>query len=947
MAKALNSKQRDNHKGGILKGIAKALLLISLAAGAFYFGWHLFTMRNSQTIVCLTMLSEEGLFIYRYQSPERRPDTGSDNGTGANGDDTGDVPNSDSDWAYVGFGRKVRLTGVSGKPVSLGEIYSGPLDKAVVELVIGPDGKIAKISETLEGFAVKGEVEGTESGIVTISGKEYVFDEEASFDGEQGDLVEVYGFDESIIYAEVLEKAGTLQIASDVEGARIFLDGVYKGQSPLTVNTVPGLKEIMVKSPGYKTTRTQAMVESRQVSQVLVDLPLVVGTVEVTSTPSDACVFINQEPMGTTPASIQLPPGDYDVLVEKPGYYSRRSRLKLVQDTLAPLHFNLAAEASGASPIGDLTSGLVPPDSQAPGTRMTVLSYDPDSRILEAMDSNRGLLSLTVPREVALETLPSGRTSWDRLLPGEEVVVMASPSGYIEKATKVYSHGFSAGGKVFASDGRVITVGDNWARCTLNPDVLIQHQPGNTFAGSVDTGDTVTAYGASADNIKYVLIEEPLGTKSPFEGYLVKTDDGPRIFSDGALLPLSVPGNIDVVDAERHVKDKISAVPSGSKIQFYANPEGSIVWAEYIWKANVSVEGRIALMSGPVISILPSWEEATISLNTAVFLGRDRRPFYDIKPGDTVLVAGPSQVDTRFIWIKNRISFESVVEGFMGAGDGRQTRIFNELGRSGQITQWVVDTNVTFVDPKQKKSLSSNQVNHGDKVRLWLAAGGKPVWGEVIERNEINLSGHYLGEHKGLWYFTGFEGFVPAGNLILTGLFKDEELQKGSRVHVGGHGQYINYVEVQELAEIVRWINGTVVSIEKNVIGIMRSRYSITEYGLPNDIWYVDWEAGVDGNARNLNTGDEVRIGLGYGRQAAFIERSHSPRFKVEGTVTAVSGRNLTISGEYGTLRAVIQSNAFICRNGEIAGYWEIQPGDRVHLAGSSADLIELVVGTS
>ncbi|HHY12132.1 MAG TPA: hypothetical protein GX529_05825, partial [Firmicutes bacterium] len=117
----MNSKQRDNHKGGILKGIAKALLLISLAAGAFYFGWHLFTMRNSQTIVCLTMLSEEGLFIYRYQSPERRPDTGSDNGTGANGDDTGDVPSSDSDWAYVGFGRKVRLTGVSGKPVSLGE----------------------------------------------------------------------------------------------------------------------------------------------------------------------------------------------------------------------------------------------------------------------------------------------------------------------------------------------------------------------------------------------------------------------------------------------------------------------------------------------------------------------------------------------------------------------------------------------------------------------------------------------------------------------------------------------------------------------------------------------------------------------------------------------------------------------------------------------------------
>lgn len=935
------NEPKHNYKGGILKVIGTALLLICLTAGAFFAGWYLYTMRNSETMVCLTMMSEDGLLVYKFEGPGDVPDAGQD----SDGDDPGDIPDTEPDWRYVPFGQRVRVTGASGKRVALDEIYTYPQEKVVVELVIGPDGNISRIYQVPEGFVARGAVEGRENGTVYISGNQYVMGEQLGFNWEQGDLVQVYGAGDVIIYAEVLEKAGTLQVVANVEGAEVFVDGEYIGEAPVTVDTVPGMKDIMVKSQGYKTTTTQVMVESGQLAEVYVDLPLVVGTLEVTTNPAGADVFVNHELKGTAPASIQLPPGDYEVSVEKSGYYSRKATLRIVQNTSTPLHFNLAEQSSG---IGGVTPGLPSQEPQISGTRLTVLSYDPSSRVLKAMDSNRVPVSLVVPRDVPLETSSSGRTSWDRVLPGEELVVVTSASGYIESATKTYSHGYTTGGKVFAKDGQVLNIGDDWTRCLMSPNVLIQHRSDNTLVRNLDVGDTVTVYGTSADDIRYVVIEESLGEKTVLEGYLVKTDSGQRIFSDGALLSISIPGIIDVVDHENKVTDKASAVPSGSKLKFYRNSQGDIVWAEYIWKANISLEGQVGIMSGPVLTILPSWDEVTISVDTIVFVGETRRPFYDVKTGDTVLVAGPSKVDTRFVWIKDRISYDRIIEGFMGGKEGSKKRVFTEVDRKGYLTQWVVDTDFTVIDTKLNKHMLAGQLNSGDKVRLWLSAGGKPVWGEMIAQNRINLSGHFLREKDGYYYFTGLEKFEVSEDLIIIGLFKDEELQPGSRVHVGGDGRFVNYIEVQELAQVVErkwWVDGTVISVDRNVMTIATDRGRLQEFELPNDTWYVDWEAGVDGNAREVSIGDDVKIGVDPdGGKALFIERTSTPRFRVEGTVTAVSGRSLTISGDYGTVRVELRSSADVYKDDGRVSHKDIKEGDKVHVSGSSADSIYLVV---
>ena len=154
---------------------------------------------------------------------------------------------------------------------------------------------------------------------------------------------------------------------------------------------------------------------------------------------------------------------------------------------------------------------------------------------------------------------------------------------------------------------------------------------------------------------------------------------------------------------------------------------------------------------------------------------------------------------------------------------------------------------MTFAYPKERRSLSSKEVNRGDRVRLWLGADGKPVWGEVIERNQVNLTGHYLGE-AGPSISQGFPVLRLPRTLLLSG-FRPDELQKAPWSTLRPE-RSVNYIEVDSLVEPVRWVDGTVILIDRNVIKVKTSRYYVTEYQISKDTWYVDWDARIDGRPK-------------------------------------------------------------------------------------------------
>jgi tetratricopeptide (TPR) repeat protein len=92
---------------------------------------------------------------------------------------------------------------------------------------------------------------------------------------------------------------GSLKILSEPMGAIVYLDGVEKGQTPLSLPKItPGNREIRVSIPEFDTLTQKAEVISNKETEIKFILG---GVVTLSSVPSDAQVFIDGKQIGITP----------------------------------------------------------------------------------------------------------------------------------------------------------------------------------------------------------------------------------------------------------------------------------------------------------------------------------------------------------------------------------------------------------------------------------------------------------------------------------------------------------------------------------------------------------------------------------------------------------------------------------------------------------------------
>ena len=135
-----------------------------------------------------------------------------------------------------------------------------------------------------------------------------------------------------------------------------------------------------------------------------------------------------------------------------------------------------------------------------------------------------------------------------------------------------------------------------------------------------------------------------------------------------------------------------------------------------------------------------------------------------------------------------------------------------------------------MVYPEGRAVLSLKDLKWGDKAKLWLDSSNKPVWCEILERNELDLKGYYLGKSGEFYYFSGFKGLKPDKDLTVIGLSGLDEIGEGSLVYVGGYGQTLKYVEVDQLVEPTWWLDGVILSCDKNTLVVLTDRYSVVTY---------------------------------------------------------------------------------------------------------------------
>ncbi len=134
---------------------------------------------------------------------------------------------------------------------------------------------------------------------------------------------------------EVGNQNGSLYINSSPQGAQIYLEGVYKGLTPLTINNLPsGSYQLTLTKSGYIPYEQFVTILPLQTTTVNAILALPNGNLTITSVPPFANVYFEGAYVGLTPITlVNLPPGDYELLVTKTNYANYSANVAVISNS--------------------------------------------------------------------------------------------------------------------------------------------------------------------------------------------------------------------------------------------------------------------------------------------------------------------------------------------------------------------------------------------------------------------------------------------------------------------------------------------------------------------------------------------------------------------------------------------------------------------------------------
>jgi hypothetical protein len=158
---------------------------------------------------------------------------------------------------------------------------------------------------------------------------------------------------------------GVLIMTTNPPGAKMFVDGVERGVTPLTVPLKPGSHALELRGDGPARLMPITMTAGAQISQYI-ELPKTSSTngqLQVRTEPSGARVSVDGTPRGTSPVTVaDLTPGEHAVMLE-----SDKGSVKQIVSIEAGITASLMVPLSGGSdsaPVSGWITVSAPSDVQ-------------------------------------------------------------------------------------------------------------------------------------------------------------------------------------------------------------------------------------------------------------------------------------------------------------------------------------------------------------------------------------------------------------------------------------------------------------------------------------------------------------------------------------------------------------------------------------------------------
>ncbi|NJF26148.1 PEGA domain-containing protein, partial [Thermococcus sp. Bubb.Bath] len=167
----------------------------------------------------------------------------------------------------------------------------------------------------------------------------------------------VTGLDSFLAARTIEANLAKLTINSTPEGASIYIDGVYKGKTPLNVNLMPGDHSLELTLENYTNVTKQITLSPGQNLTITISLTPKFGYLTVYSKPSGAEVYVDGHAIGTTPLTgYAISTGEHTIKLSKDGYHDYTETVLINPGETKEVHATLV-EKKGTLHISSIPEG--------------------------------------------------------------------------------------------------------------------------------------------------------------------------------------------------------------------------------------------------------------------------------------------------------------------------------------------------------------------------------------------------------------------------------------------------------------------------------------------------------------------------------------------------------------------------------------------------------------
>lgn len=184
-------------------------------------------------------------------------------------------------------------------------------------------------------------------------GKHKVIVEKAGYEPAESEVVDLKIGKEQRVQLKLKQILGTVKLDGEA-GAQVKVDDESAPIActvPCTIEVPPGRHTFFFLKEGYQATEVGAEIAPNTVTPVRARLASQTGAVVVASDVRDALISIDDQPMGFTPAVLNVPVGKHKIRISQQGYrpYVQTIDVSLKQETRIDAQLTFVEEVSAAS----------------------------------------------------------------------------------------------------------------------------------------------------------------------------------------------------------------------------------------------------------------------------------------------------------------------------------------------------------------------------------------------------------------------------------------------------------------------------------------------------------------------------------------------------------------------------------------------------------------------